>query len=338
MVNIAWNKHEWKKVDIESPTSFSYTKNKPGHESLNFKPTKIDQDSPYIFGYTPGFIQKRNLIQPGVVFFFSKDIKTDKRFIVGVYGNVEQINEEHNVPDFKGTLCTNMRAEEKYSMEFPEYLNADRYREPEWNRIMTQANIRYIKQDTARKIIADEFSHCRDNIGRDTLRRIWTLLSEDIEFDDIKSYRYQMERQNEAEKVWTLYSNGQITKLYKKLNTQSKENTTNSQTVIRKRDTANIEALKAIYKYKCQICGYQLKTQNNRYYIEAAHITPKSEGGNELPWNILILCPNHHKEFDYKKPPIKERTESKIVIVLDDKDTTLNLVSKSCIERHVQNH
>ena len=42
------------------------------------------------------------------------------------------------------------------------------------------------------------------------------------------------------------------------------------------------------------------------FYIEAAHIKPKSQQGTETPDNILILCPNHHKEFDLGKREIIE--------------------------------
>jgi len=38
--------------------------------------------------------------------------------------------------------------------------------------------------------------------------------------------------------------------------------------------------------------------KNGLAYVEAAHIIPKSDKGTESPDNIILLCPNHHKEFD----------------------------------------
>ncbi|MBT4290054.1 MAG: hypothetical protein HOD92_22240 [Deltaproteobacteria bacterium] len=39
---------------------------------------------------------------------------------------------------------------------------------------------------------------------------------------------------------------------------------------------------------------------NGGYYIEACHIKPKAEGDKDHLDNILILCPNCHKLFDYE--------------------------------------
>jgi 5-methylcytosine-specific restriction protein A len=66
-----------------------------------------------------------------------------------------------------------------------------------------------------------------------------------------------------------------------------------------KRDNKTIAQLKFLRDYKCQICQYQIRTSSGKFYIEAAHINRKADKGPEMPNNILILCPNHHKEFDY---------------------------------------
>jgi len=47
----------------------------------------------------------------------------------------------------------------------------------------------------------------------------------------------------------------------------------------------------------CDICGH--------IGVEMAHIIPKSKGGSDAVNNILFLCPNHHKAFDYD-PKLKE--------------------------------
>lgn len=66
-----------------------------------------------------------------------------------------------------------------------------------------------------------------------------------------------------------------------------------------KRDNKTIVEIKKLRHFKCQICEIKIKKKDGNYYIEAAHIEPKYLKGRETPDNILILCPNHHKEFDH---------------------------------------
>ena len=55
---------------------------------------------------------------------------------------------------------------------------------------------------------------------------------------------------------------------------------------------------KGLLLYPCQVCGY-------KNHIELAHIKPVSSFEDDAlistindPSNILVLCPNHHWEFD----------------------------------------
>lgn len=63
------------------------------------------------------------------------------------------------------------------------------------------------------------------------------------------------------------------------------------------RDTTKSFQLKVKYNFACQICGYQLKV-NSIYYSEVHHIWPLGEGGLDNFDNMIVLCPNHHAEFD----------------------------------------
>ncbi|REK03801.1 MAG: hypothetical protein DWQ39_09105 [Bacteroidetes bacterium] len=65
-----------------------------------------------------------------------------------------------------------------------------------------------------------------------------------------------------------------------------------------KRDNYTIALIKQIRGHKCQICSKEIITKEGTKYIEAAHIVAKSDKGKETPDNILLLCPNCHKEFD----------------------------------------
>lgn len=75
-----------------------------------------------------------------------------------------------------------------------------------------------------------------------------------------------------------------------------------------KRDYDTIDKLKRVRDYKCQICGKTIPKKDGGFYIEAAHIRAKREKGPETPGNLLILCPNHHKEFDYGNLKIIQHT------------------------------
>ena len=66
-----------------------------------------------------------------------------------------------------------------------------------------------------------------------------------------------------------------------------------------KRYQAIVKFLKKKYDYRCQLCGYSFKMDNGNYYCEAHHIKELSKGGSQNPSNVLILCPNHHRQFHY---------------------------------------
>jgi 5-methylcytosine-specific restriction enzyme A len=66
-----------------------------------------------------------------------------------------------------------------------------------------------------------------------------------------------------------------------------------------KRDNKTIAQIKVLRDFKCQICSTSIRKKDGTLYVEAAHITAKHNKGLETPDNILLLCPNHHKEFDF---------------------------------------
>ncbi|MCY4490780.1 MAG: HNH endonuclease, partial [Thaumarchaeota archaeon] len=74
------------------------------------------------------------------------------------------------------------------------------------------------------------------------------------------------------------------------------------------------EAIKKNRGYVCQVCHTNIPRKGKPPYVEAAHITPKPEDGIEIPSNIMILCPNHHKMFDKGDCNIISRTNNEIRI------------------------
>ncbi len=67
------------------------------------------------------------------------------------------------------------------------------------------------------------------------------------------------------------------------------------------RDYAAVNALKTKYKYSCQVCGTTVHLGGGRYYCEGHHLRSlgREHNGNDDISNVVILCPNHHAEFDY---------------------------------------
>jgi putative restriction endonuclease len=63
-------------------------------------------------------------------------------------------------------------------------------------------------------------------------------------------------------------------------------------------ETEQARQLKALYQYRCQMCGRRLETPAGPY-AEAVYIRPLGvpHNGPDTPDNLLCLCPNHHVLF-----------------------------------------
>lgn len=67
------------------------------------------------------------------------------------------------------------------------------------------------------------------------------------------------------------------------------------------RNTELAIRLKELYEYRCQVCGEQRRRTAGDAYAEAHHLRPLGgdRPGPDVEENILVLCPNHHADFDY---------------------------------------
>ena len=67
-----------------------------------------------------------------------------------------------------------------------------------------------------------------------------------------------------------------------------------------KRDVKQAVDLKRLYDNTCMFCGTRLQVAEDRFYSEAAHIKGLGEphSGPDKKSNMLVLCPNHHVQFD----------------------------------------
>jgi 5-methylcytosine-specific restriction endonuclease McrA len=67
------------------------------------------------------------------------------------------------------------------------------------------------------------------------------------------------------------------------------------------RDTTMVKQLKQEHDHRCQVCDEQRQGPNGPY-AEGHHLHPLGDDppGPDVEENIVILCPNHHSDFDYR--------------------------------------
>ena len=92
-----------------------------------------------------------------------------------------------------------------------------------------------------------------------------------------------------------------------------------------RRDQLTIARLKKIRGYRCQMCGASIKRRRDPPYVEGAHVMPKRDKGSEAPWNIIILCPNHHKEFDLGNRTITGHDQESVKFTLNGVEYEISL-------------
>jgi hypothetical protein len=96
-------------------------------------------------------------------------------------------------------------------------------------------------------------------------------------------------------------------------------------TVLRRiRDTVKTKKLKKLYQNKCQICNYSFPKYVKSGYSEVHHVWSMADTGDDDFDNMLVLCPNHHTEFDYK---IIRFNSSKNNIIEDLEGNKIGMIS-----------
>lgn len=75
------------------------------------------------------------------------------------------------------------------------------------------------------------------------------------------------------------------------------------------RNAGIVDRLKRLYDNQCVICALRLHVGGGRFYSEGAHIVPigNPHCGPDEEENVVLLCPNHHKQFDYGAISIDSR-------------------------------
>lgn len=338
IANVTWNESGWRSIYVNPRAGHRYAREHPGHESLNFDFNKKGLDTDQnIFGYVQWRGAPRKFQNGGMILFYSKNLKNGRNEIIGVYGHAE-ILKPYGETKWKGfeadKLISNIKADKELSILFPIPLNADKYSNNK--RLVPQAGLKYIDLQLASRIISDEIEELKKSGIRQEeylkLTKIFEYVtgSKYEQFTPTIEHRKDEDEQKELEieiqKEITQddrYKNKLIQEL-KTLTPQSPEKI-EFKGKYYKRDNKTLAALKLIRNYKCQICGKTILKKDGSFYIEAAHIKMKSKEGPETPDNILVLCPNHHKEFDLGNRKILEHTKSKIRFELNGESHGISL-------------
>ncbi|MDF1548748.1 MAG: HNH endonuclease [Bacteroidales bacterium] len=83
--------------------------------------------------------------------------------------------------------------------------------------------------------------------------------------------------------------------------------------------------IKKYRDYRCQFCSTKIPKASGDFYIEACHINAKSKRGKDTLDNILILCPNCHKLFDFNERINEKITKDKYSVILNGNKYTASL-------------
>jgi len=330
-VNITWNPYHWRKLYKDPRAGHEYARKYPGHESFNFKFDKKIDSNGFIYGFVQWQFSPKSFTQNGTIIFYTKNLDDNKSEIVGLYGKAQLVEPAKSIQyvGFKNDiLYFNIKAVEKYSLLFPISLPAKKYIK---GRMVGQIGFTYYDNELVSRILEDEYSLLR-NSGNILYREIkklndiyFLINNKNIDgFDEVISTDNDTIQQNEIEQLLGTESKEDLANELKKLKpTDPKIIEIKSKQY--KRDNKTIVQLKYLRDHKCQICSTSILKKDGSKYIEAAHIKPKREKGNELPNNILILCPNHHKEFDYGDKEIIISNESTVEFILNKKKYKINL-------------
>ena len=304
LVNITWNPSGWRDNSYTNPKAgHQYAKKNVGGESLNFNfnKTAIDTDE-FVHGYVQWTNSPTKFDKNGLIVFYTRNTDINKGKIVGVFGKADLYNEAitHKVTFQEKDYWVNIKGDRRFSLLFPYPLDADNYKENPSTRMVGQVGFAYKDESFAEKILFDELN-AMTKAGTDETD--FNKLLAVYEFYIGKKFKVPFisndeKEQKELEQFFK--SNKCKTEILKDLNnlleTDPEEIIVNYKTY--KRDNRTIAQLKIIRGFKCQICGVSILKKDGSKYIEAAHIKPKYQKGRETPDNIILLCPNHHKEFD----------------------------------------
>lgn len=104
------------------------------------------------------------------------------------------------------------------------------------------------------------------------------------------------------------------------------------------RNTDIVKELKDTYDHECQVCGISRQKRNGDGYAEGHHLKPLGDphNGPDIKENILILCPNHHADFDYGRIAVNPDTNEIAHAYEGSVDgATLTIASEDSIDKEL---
>ena len=331
IVNITWNPFGWKNNNYINPKAgHKYAQENVGSESLNFNFNKktVDTDK-FVNGFVQWTNAPVNFEKGGLVIFYTRNTDENKGQIVGVYGKAETFSEARKlkVPFQKNVYWTNIKAERDFSILFPLPLDDNNYKKKSSDRMVGRIGFTYKDETFAEQILFDELTEL-SKAG--TNEKDFNKLLSVYEYYTGKKFKLTFvsndeKEQNELEKFFkkTKSKADILNDLENLQDSDSEEIIVNHKTY--KRDNKTIAQIKILRDFKCQICSTTIIKKDGSKYVEAAHIKAKHLKGRETLDNILILCPNHHKEFDYGHRIIKQHSTDKIVFELNGTNYEIDL-------------
>lgn len=98
--------------------------------------------------------------------------------------------------------------------------------------------------------------------------------------------------------------------------------------VLYQRNAKLIAKIKALYKNKCQICGFTFKKKNLELYSEVHHIKSLGEKGSDSLSNLINVCANCHRMLHYAKIEYKKLTDNSRDISINGKHKSIKYLPK----------
>lgn len=332
IVNITWNPFGWRNNNYKNPKAgHKYAKANVGGESLNFNFNKktVDTDK-----FVHGFVQWTNspvrFENGGLIIFYTRNTDENKGQIVGVFGKAETFSQALTlkVPFQESDYWINIKGDRDFSLLFPLPLDANNYKENSSDRMVGQIGFTYKGKNFAEQILFDELTELSKAGSNE---KDFNKLLKIYEFYIEKKFKFPFISNDEREQK-------ELERLYKKskskadiINDLKSLTYTDSEEILvnhkaYKRDNNTIALIKVLRDFKCQICLTSIIKKDGSKYVEAAHIKPKCQKGRETPDNIILLCPNHHKEFDLGELEIEKHDAKQIVFVLNGQRHSLELL------------
>lgn len=87
------------------------------------------------------------------------------------------------------------------------------------------------------------------------------------------------------------------------------------------RNTRIARRLKVLYHNECQICGFTFAKKNGEMYSESHHVIPLGRKGSDKIKNIIILCPNCHRQLHYAGIKYGKKRNNKMLLKINNVKT-----------------